>query len=441
MKNNTAFRILLIILISALFGYYIGVNKIAVDWKNYKPKISIFSKEPPSALTNVDFSLFWTVWDKLSLDYYDRSKLDPQKMLNGAISGMIQSLGDPYTVYLPKVQNNNFKEGLAGQFSGIGAELGMKDKDIIIIAPLNGSPAEKAGVKPGDTIVKVDKEAVLGWTLQQAVAKIRGEKGTPVTLTLLHKDAASPSEITIVRDIITIKSVDGWIKPWKIENGTRSAGSGQEWKIDEECKNCAEIAYIQLSQFGDATNQDWTNLINKLNLQMQTDPPSSETSARRGKNIKGLVLDLRNNPGGYLTDAVFIASEFLKQGQPVVIEDKGEKGQKTLSVSRKGTLYDIPLAVLMNKGSASASEIVAAALRDNKRAILVGDVSFGKGTIQQAEDLGDGVGLHVTIAKWLTPKGIWINGEGLKPDIQVALDPKDPTNDTQLEKAVEELVK
>ncbi|MEK7450639.1 MAG: PDZ domain-containing protein, partial [Patescibacteria group bacterium] len=277
MKNNTAFRILLIILISALFGYYIGVNKVAVDWKNYKPKISVSSKEPPSALTNIDFSLFWTVWDKLSLDYYDKSKLDPQKMLNGAISGMIQSLGDPYTVYLPKIQNNNFKEGLAGQFSGIGAELGMKDKDIIVIAPLNGSPAEKAGVKPGDTIVKVDKEAVAGWTLQQAVAKIRGEKGTSVMLTLLHKDAASSSEITIVRDIITIKSVDGWIKPWKIENG--------KWKIDEECKNCVEIAYIQLSQFGDATNQDWTNLINKLNLQIS-----------QNKNIKGLVLDLRNNP-------------------------------------------------------------------------------------------------------------------------------------------------
>ncbi|MDO8620745.1 MAG: S41 family peptidase [Candidatus Levybacteria bacterium] len=422
MKNNTAFRIVLIILISALFGYYIGVNKVAVDWKNYKPKISISSKEPPSVLTNIDFSLFWTVWDKLSLDYYDKSKLDSQKMLNGAISGMIQSLGDPYTVYLPKVQNNNFKEGLAGQFSGIGAELGMKDKDIIVIAPLNGSPAEKAGIKPGDTILKVDKETIAGWSLQQAVSKIRGEKGTPVTLTLVHKDATSPSEITIVRDIITIKSVDGWIKPWKIENG--------RWKIDEECKNCAEVAYIQLSQFGDATNQDWTNLINKLNLRIQ-----------QNKNVKGLVLDLRNNPGGYLTDAVFIASEFLKQGQPVVIEDRGEKGQKTLSVSRKGTLYDTPLVVLMNKGSASASEIVAAALKDNKRAILIGEVSFGKGTIQQAEDLGDGVGLHVTIAKWLTPKGIWINGEGLKPDIQIALDPKDPTKDTQLEKAVEELIK
>lgn len=422
MKNNTAFRILLIILISALLGFYIGVNKVAVDWKNYKPNISISSKEPPSALTNVDFSLFWTVWDKLSQDYYDKSKLDSQKMLNGAISGMIQSLGDPYTVYLPKIQNNNFKEGLAGQFSGIGAELGLKDKDIIVIAPLNGSPAEKAGIKPGDTIVKVDKEEVLGWTLQQAVAKIRGEKGTPVTLTLLHKDATSSAEITIVRDIITIKSVDGWVKPWKIENG--------RWKVDEECKNCAEIAYVQLSQFGDATNQDWTNLINKLNLQIS-----------QNKNVKGLVLDLRNNPGGYLTDAVFIASEFLKQGQPVVIEDKGEKGQKTLSVSRKGTLYDTPLVVLMNKGSASASEIVAAALKDNDRAILVGDVSFGKGTIQQAEDLGDGAGLHVTIAKWLTPKGIWINNEGLKPDIQVALEPKDPTRDIQLEKAVGKLIK
>lgn len=430
MKNKVNFfQLTLIIVISFLVGFYFGVNKVNIDWKRYKPLISVTNKEPPSVLTNVDFSLFWTVWQKIENNYYDKTKIEAQKMLNGAIEGMVQSLGDPFTVYLPPVQNNNFKQGLAGQFSGIGAELGTKDKQIIVIAPINGSPAQKAGIKAGDAIFKVDGNTTAGWNLSEAVDKIRGPKGTPVVLTVLHKDSEKPQDVKIIRDIITVKSVEGWIKQIKdiesISTSLKLRGASKSLKEHENDK----VAYIRLSQFGDSTNQDWISLINALDLKIQND-----------KNIKGLILDLRNNPGGYLTDAVFIASEFLKQGKGVVVQDNSRE-KTTLYVTRKGLLEDIKLVLIINKGSASASEIVGGAIRDNNRGILVGETSFGKGTIQQADDLGNGAGLHITIAKWLTPKEIWINGQGLKPDIEVSLDPKDPSHDLQLEKGIEELVK
>lgn len=413
-------QVILIVLISASVGYYFGVSKVNFEWKNYKPNISVINKEPPTSLSTVDFSLFWTVWDKLETSYYDKTVLDSQKLLNGAITGMVQSLGDPYTVYLPPVQNSDFKQTMAGQFSGIGAELGIKGKQIIVVAPLDGSPALAAGIKAGDLIAKVDAKPTDNLTLAQVVEKIRGPKGTPVILTVLHKDSSSLQDIKIVRDTITVKSVSMWVK---------KTGEIENVKIDKKYKD-NEVAYFRLSQFGDNTNQEWLDLANKLSLQINKD-----------KNIKGLILDLRNNPGGYLTDATFIASEFIKDGT-VVIQDKGNGIDKTeFPVSRKGLLTDIPMVVLINKGSASASEIVAGALRDHYRAKLIGETSFGKGTIQQAEDLGSGAGLHVTIAKWLTPKGIWVHGKGLTPDISVDLDPKDPSHDSQLEKAVLEVIK
>lgn len=421
MKNRVKkIQIVVIVLIAFFIGYFFGVNKINYDWKNYKPQINVSSKEPPAGVTNIDFSPFWTVWSKIETDYYDKTKIDPQKMLNGAIAGALQSLEDPFTVYLPPVQNDNFKQGLAGQFSGIGAELGVKGSNIVVIAPLVGTPAEKAGIKAGDIIIKVDGVSTAGWSIIQAVDKIRGEIGTEVILTVIHKDTNNKQiDIKIVRDTITVKSVEGYIKKVsEIEN----------IKVADDKKNL-KVAYIRLSQFGDGTNKDWTDEVIKLAGQIRTD-----------KDVKGVILDLRNNPGGYLTDAVFIASEFLNQGTPVVLEDN-VISKKTLYANRNGQLTSAPLVILINRGSASASEIVAGALRDNKKTKLIGETSFGKGTIQQAEDLGQGAGLHVTIAKWLTPNSTWVNGKGLVPDIEVKLDPKDPTRDTQLEKAVNELIK
>ncbi|HZJ18041.1 MAG TPA: S41 family peptidase [Patescibacteria group bacterium] len=421
MKNRVkVIQVGILVLVAFFIGYFFGINKINYDWKNYKPQIKIASKEPPSGISNVDFSPFWTVWQKIEEDYYDKTKIDPQKMLNGAIAGALQSLDDPFTVYLPPVQNDSFKQGLAGQFSGIGAEL-MSDKgNIIVMSPLSETPAERAGIKAGDVIVKVDGKSIIGWSITQAVENIRGEKGTEVILTVIHKDTNNKQvDIKIIRDIITVKSVEGYIK---------KVGDIENIKVSDDKKNL-KVTYIRLSQFGDNTNKDWTDLIIRLAGQIRTD-----------KDVKGVILDLRNNPGGYLTDAVFIASEFLNQGKPVVIEDD-VINKKTLSANRNGQLTNIPLVILINRGSASASEIVAGALRDNKKTKLIGETSFGKGTIQQAEDLGKGAGIHVTIAKWLTPDSIWVNGEGLKPDIEVKLDPKNPTHDTQLEKAVEELLK
>ena len=425
--KNTTLRVILVILISVLIGYYFGVNKVAIDWRNYKPSLSIINKQPPPVLADVDFSVFWTVWESLENKFYDKSKINSQQMLNGAITGLTQSLSDPYTVYLPPQQNNNFKQGLAGQFSGIGAELGMSNEQVIVIAPLNGSPAEKAGVKAQDMIVKVDGVSTNGWSVSQAVEKIRGPKGTAVILSLIHKNTKKSENLKIIRDIITVKSVEGWVKSWKMENG--------KWKIEDKCETCSKIAYIRLSQFGDQTNKEWTSLVNNLDLQIQKGP-----SAGSGQSVKGLILDLRNNPGGYLTDAVFIASEFLGVGKTVVLEE-GHDNKKTSFVTRKGLLTNINLVILINKGSASASEIVAGAMLDNNRAILIGETSFGKGTIQMADDLGNGAGLHITIAKWLTPKGIWVNGKGLKPNIEVKPNDKDKSLDPQLEKAVLELIK
>lgn len=420
MKKYTRFQLVLLLIITFFVGYYFGVTKIRVDWQNYNPQIQVASKEPPAEISSVDFSQFWTVWQKLLQNYYDKTKLDPQKMLNGAIEGMVSSLGDPFTVYLPPNLNENFKKGLAGQFSGIGAELGTKDKEIIVISPLDGSPAQKAGIRAGDTILKVNAESTAGWSLSQAVEKIRGPKDTFVTLTVLRKGEKSETEIKIKRDTITVKSVSGYVK---------KINQIEEIKNADLKKREETIAYIRLSQFGDNTNKDWIALIEKLNSEIE-----------KQNNFKGIIFDLRNNPGGYLTDAVFIASEFLQNGQTVVVEDTGND-KRSFDASREGKFQSLPVIVLINKGSASASEIVAGALKDHKRAKLLGETSFGKGTIQQAEDLGGGAGLHVTIAKWLTPNGTWVNGVGLTPDISVALDLKDTSVDTQLEKAVEELLK
>lgn len=425
MKANQL-RYVVIVVITFLIGYYLGTSKVAFDWSNFQPSIQVSSKEPPPSTQFVDTSRMWLVLQKVEEMYYDKSAIDANKMLDGAIAGMVASLGDPYTIYLPPVQNTNFKQNLAGEFDGIGAELGLKGKDVVVIAPLDGSPASKAGIKAGDIILGVNNQSIAGEDLNTIVDKIRGPKGTTVTLNVEHKDSTTPVSVKITRDVITVKSLTTWTKKVSDIDGINHKADDLQQAGNDK------IVYIRLSEFGDNTNEEWSKLAVSVSNLLKAD-----------KSIKGVVFDLRNNPGGYLNDAVFIISEFVKNGTAVMQEDSD--GKKTAyPVTGKGLLTDVPVVVLINKGSASAAEIVSGALRDNGRAKLVGENSFGKGTIQQAEDLGNGAGLHVTIAKWLTPNGTWVgngkDGKGLTPDYAVQLDPKDPSHDTQLEKAVEVLV-
>ena len=425
-KSNTL-RIIVIVIITFLVGYYVGITNIAIDWSNFQPNIQVSSKEPPASDQFVDTSRMWQVLEKIETLYYDKTAINGNKLLDGAISGMVNSLGDPYTLYLPPTLNTNFKQGLAGEFDGIGAELGMKGKNPVVIAPIDGSPASKAGIKAGDSILKVNGQSIAGVDLNTVVNEIRGPKGTTVTLTIQHKGSSNTVDIPIVRNTITVKSLASWTKKVSdIPLINHKAGDLAQAGNDK-------IVYIRLSEFGDTANSEWNQLAVSLNKQLKSD-----------KSIKGVVLDLRNNPGGYLTDAIYVISEFVPSGTAVIQED-GDGKKTAYPVSGKGLLTNVPVVVLINKGTASASEIVSGGLRDNHRAELVGDNSFGKGIVQEAFDLGGGAGLHVTVAKWLTPDGTWVgngkDGKGLTPDISVSLNPKDPTHDTQLEKAVEELVK
>lgn len=370
----------------------------------------------------VDFSLFWDVWDRVGKYYIDKKAIDPQKMVYGAISGMVSSLGDPYTVFLPPDQNKDAKDDLGGKFEGIGAQLGVKDKKIVVIAPLRGTPAEISGLRSGDWIVKVDGKDTLNWTVFEAVSKIRGPKGSKVVLTVVHKDASASAEIAVKRDTINVSSVE-----WAVKS--LSCSSENVCILEtKECTDCKKIIYLKLSRFGDQTTDEWNKAIDGI---VSTIDKEGGT-----KNIGGLVFDLRNNPGGYLTGSVFIASEFLKDG-PIVKQDSIRGGVQVYQVDRKGKLLHIPMVVLINKGTASASEIVAGALKERGRAQLIGETSFGKGSVQEAQDLAQGTGIHITTAKWLLPSGKWINGTGIDPDIKIENDETKPDEDAQLLKAAQ----
>ncbi|MBI2612110.1 S41 family peptidase [Candidatus Gottesmanbacteria bacterium] len=383
-------------------GYKLGLSQSPVPY--LKPT---FSNTDVPATKNVDFALFWDVWSRLEDSFIDKKALDPEKMFYGAISGMVSSLEDPYTAFLPPKENKDAKDSLAGHFDGIGAQLGIKDKKIIVVAPLSGTPAEAAGLKSGDWIVKVNGKETVNWNLPQAVSNIRGERGTKVTLNILSEGETEPRDVEIIRDNINVPSV-----VWEVKTASGSA---------------KKSIHLKLSQFGGQTNDEWLKGVSEINSYLATDS---------AKTVKGIVLDMRNNPGGYLSGAVFIASEFLPDGAVVLQEDKTGRRQ-TFSVNREGKLTNIPLVVLINRGSASASEIVAGAIQDRKRGRVVGEVSFGKGSIQDVQELQGGAGLHVTVAKWLTPSGKWINRDGVTPDVKVEPDEENPENDVQFNKAIE----
>lgn len=420
-KFRSFILIAAICILSASIGYRLGEKKAQGSITSPSNQVVVNQN---SGLKTVDFSLFWDVWQRISRSYIDRASMDSQKMVWGAISGMVSSLGDPYTLFLPPKDNKDFKEDLGGQFEGIGAQLGMKDGHVMIVAPLKGMPAEKAGIRAGDYILKVNDEETSGWTVPQAVTKIRGPNGTTVKLTILHDGDSKSTELAIVRSTITVSSVDSWVKSVSEIKEISGVSSYQSF-----FGKSGKIAYIHLSRFGDHTNDEWNKAVSDI-LQAQ----------RSDRSFKGLIFDLRNNPGGYLEGSVFIASEFIKSGT-VVSQVNSNGTHEDYPVTRVGKLLDIPVVVLINKGSASAAEIVAGALRDFKRATLVGETSFGKGSVQTPEDLAGGAGLHITTGKWLLPKGDSISKIGVTPDVIVPMESLDATADAQLAKAVELLLK
>lgn len=415
--------ILAFLLLAGGIGYRLGERRVGINVSPDK-RIIVNQEAPKGTSSAVDFSLFWDVWQRLGRYYIDAATLDSQKMVWGAITGMVSSLGDPYTTFLPPKENQEFKEDLGGEFEGIGAQLGMKESRVMVIAPLKGTPAEKAGIRAGDYILKVNDEDTAGWTVAKAVTKIRGKRGTSVTLTILHDNVRKPEDMVIVRDTILVPSVETWVKrPGDIVEVSRV----DSVKLLDQTK---KVAYLRLSRFGDHTNEDWTKAVDEI-LAIE----------KNNGGLKGLIFDLRNNPGGYLEGAVFIASEFVGKGT-IVSQVNSDRTKQSYDVNRQGRLLDIPLVVLVNKGSASAAEIVAGALRDYKRATLVGETTFGKGSVQTPFDIAQGAGLHITTGKWLLPKGDSIAKVGVVPDVEVKLDDvPEASRDAQLAKAIEILLK
>lgn len=349
---------------------------------------------------NIDFSLFWDAYNKLSENFVDRSKIDDQKIVYGAIAGMAKSLGDPYTAFFNPDDSKILQASLSGSFEGIGAEVGIKKDQLTVIAPLENTPASKAGLKPGDIILKINGKDTSDMATETAVSLIRGQKGTSVTLNVFREGWSAPKDIKIIRDTITPDTIK-----WSMKDGN--------------------VAYIQIFQFDRSLSDDFKKIAKEIIDQ----------------KAQKIVLDLRGNPGGYLDVAQEIAGYFLQKGQTVTIEDFGasNKPQDIYKAEGSGVFANYPVVVLIDQGSASASEILAGALRDDRNVKLVGNKSFGKGSVQTILNMRGGSILKITIAHWLTPKGNSISEVGLAPDAKVDISEDDikQDKDPQLDKALE----
>lgn len=349
--------------------------------------------------SEVDLTSFWKVWNTINEKYPGATGITEQERIYGAISGLIGSLDDPYSVFFEPEEATSFKEDIAGSFSGVGMEVGLKDKILTVIAPLKDTPAYRAGIKSGDRILKIDEVSTDGMTVEKAVKLIRGERGTTITLSILHDGDRSPVEIKIVRDTINIPTLDSEL---------RSDG----------------IFVIKLYSFSANSTSLFRDAMKKF----------AETKSDK------LLLDLRGNPGGYLSAAVDIASYFLPSGTTIATEDYGNN-QKPKIFRSKGlaTIGDkLKFVILMDKGSASASEIVAGAMQDHDRAVLIGTESYGKGSVQEVINVTADTLLKITVAKWLTPNGTSISDKGLTPDYVVEFTKEDiaAKRDPQMERAV-----
>lgn len=401
--RNLILAVLLFVL-GGVIGYRFQPDELG---KKVLPIFELRNTEQPIEYKQVDFAQFWDVWQILEKDYLDTEALDQEKMLQGAITGMTSALGDPYTVYLPPVDQQRSMEDLQGAFYGVGIQLGYIDETLAVIAPMKGTPAERAGIEAGDLILHVKDqgknldEDTIGWTLNEAVNKIRGEKGSSVSLTLFRRNnGGEPFEVVVPRGEILVPSVEVSY-------------------VEHDDK---KTAHILISRFGDRTMDELDSIISEILIEKP--------------HLAGIVLDFRNNPGGYFDAAIEVSSEFMESG--IVVSQQGKYTKQDFRSNGKARLADIPLVILVNRGSASASEIVAGALRDQRSAELVGEQTFGKGTVQDARELPNGAGLHVTVARWLLPGGDWIHDEGIPVDVEVE-DNQETEEDEVLLRAVEEL--
>ncbi|PIR74742.1 MAG: hypothetical protein COU35_01065 [Candidatus Magasanikbacteria bacterium CG10_big_fil_rev_8_21_14_0_10_47_10] len=335
--------------------------------------IDLYSK---TRSEEVSFDQFWNVWDMIHKNYVDQP-VDDVTLFYGAIEGLVQGLGDPHSVYFPPTDAKEFADNLAGEFEGIGAEIGIRDEQLQVIAPLPDSPAQKAGLRPGDNIYAIDGEETQGLTVEKAVTKIRGPRGTEVVLTVSHDGFDAIEEVSIVRETIAIPTVI-----------LEDEGDG--------------IVYLRISHFNDDTFGDFNAMVKEI---VSKDP-------------KGIVLDLRSNPGGFLDSAVKVASEWVTDG--LILKERFQDGDVQEYPTRGAhRLAGIPTVILIDEGTASGSEILAGALQDHGLATVIGRTSYGKGSVQNFEVLPDGSAIKLTIAKWLTPKERQIDGEGIAPDIDI----------------------
>ena len=341
------------------------------------------------------FPSFWEAWDILHANYIDVDQLTDESLFYGAVRGMVAATGDPYTAFAEPAATKQFEENLGGSFSGVGIEIGVRGGVVTVIAPLNGSPAEAAGVLAGDSVVAIDGEFITtDFSLDEVVQRIRGKRGTEVVLTVVHPEASQTTDITIVRDTIEIESVE-----LSIEDG---------------------VAHVVVSSFNGDTADRFTKVAREI----------------KRSDAQGIIIDLRGNPGGFLQAAVDIASRFLDRGT-VVVSERGREG-RDFEAGGSTILENIPTVVLVDGGSASASEILAGALHDQLGTPIVGTTTFGKGSVQEFIKLDDGSSIRVTTARWFTPNGRNIDQDGIEPTIVIEQD-LETEADEQLERARQEL--
>lgn len=419
----------LIATISFLVGMGVGYDNLSAE----KKVVELENKEKPLSV-KADFSPFWEVWNLVNDKYVDgnivakdatstpsKKVATDQEKVWGAISGLVGSLNDPYTVFLPPTQSEFFQDDMNGSFEGVGMEVGLKDEVITVVAPLEGSPAKRAGIKAGDKIFAIDGAPTVGLSVEEAVSKIRGKGGTQVILTILREGVSEPIEVKIIRATIEIPTIQ--LGDTKTSDGKTVVGNntGNGLRADG-------VFVIRLFNFSAKSPGLFRDALRKF----------AESDSDK------LLLDLRGNPGGYLEAAVDMASWFLPQGKVIVTEAYGKNGPDKVHRSKGYDIFNenLKFVILVDRGSASASEILAGALMEHGIAKLVGEKTFGKGSVQELVAMSNGASLKITVAKWLTPNGHSISDNGLVPNIVIPITQKDmeAKRDLQMDRAVKLLL-